>query len=129
MPAGVSLKQILHYSQVVRSGMFKQFDYEDDFLNSMHYGRRLPPLFDLQKVRVGIHIYVSKDDKTTPYDSVMKLKDFLPNVKGTYAVEGFRHSAFVYHDKAAELVYGKLISDMQGAADRNTTDIIPRHGN
>lgn len=103
--------------------MFKQFDYEDDFLNSLHYGRRIPPLFDLQKIRVDIHIYLSTDDKTTKYENVMRLKDFLPNVKGTHVIEGFRHSGFIYNDKAAELVYGKLIANMQGAADINISHI------
>lgn len=112
VPAGISLRQILHFGQLIRSGKFHQFDYDDAYLNMVHYGDVTPPEFDLNRVSVNISIYLSKDDTTTTMGNVIELRDRLPCVKQTYTISEFSHSDFIYNEKAAELVYKKVISNM-----------------
>lgn len=112
IPAGVSINQYKHFAQLIRSGKFLQYDYDDKFLNWLHYGDVMPPPFNLTKVTANVNLYLSKDDKTTTIDGIMQLKALLPNVKGTYVVSGFKHSDFIYNDMAAVVAYEQIISDM-----------------
>lgn len=112
MPAGVSLGQILHFAQLIRSGKFQQFDYDDVDLNKKKYGQETPPEFDVSKITADIYTYKSEDDTTTTIKNIEELEMELPNLKGTHVVSGLSHSDFVYNEKAADLVYSKLISDM-----------------
>lgn len=100
---------------MIRSGNFQQFDYDDKFLNWLHYSQTTPPVFDLQKITVDINMYLSKGDTTTTYENVVMLKERLPTVREFYVIEEFKHSDFVYNDAAAELIYRKVISDMSRA--------------
>lgn len=112
MPAGVSLRQILHFAQLIRTGKFQQFDYDDAYLNTVHYGNETPPEFDLSRVSVDINIYLSNGDSTTATGDVMDLKDRLTHVRDTFTVSGFSHYDFVYNENAADVVYRKVISNM-----------------
>lgn len=121
VPAGVSLRQILHFAQLIRSSKFQQFDYDDEFLNWIHYGQTKPPAFDLDRVTVDINMYLSTDDTTTTIGNIMELRDRLPHVKQTYIFSNFTHSDFVYHEQAVHLVYDKVISDMVFLDKEKTT--------
>lgn len=112
VPAGVSLKQIMHFAQLMRSGAFQQFDYDDKMLNWLHYGQTTPPKFDLSRITVDINMYLSKNDTTTTYIDVMELRSQLPTVKDMYVIDGFKHSDFIYNTQAADLVYKKVISNI-----------------
>lgn len=113
IPAGVSINQYKHFAQLIRSGEFLQYDYDDKYQNWLHYGDISPPSFKLSQVTVDINLYLSKDDKTTTMTGIMKLTDLLPNVRETHVVSGFKHSDFIYNAMAADLVYEKLISEMR----------------
>lgn len=110
VPAGISLKQIVHFAQMIRSGKFQKYDH--GWTNWIHYGRLTPPSFDLQQITTNIKIYFSTKDKTTTYKDVLKLKKLLPNVQETYALSAFSHTDFIYSDRAADLVYKKVITDL-----------------
>lgn len=113
MPAGVSLRQILHFAQLIRSGKFRRFEYDNV------YGP--PSEFDLSKISTPINLYMSEDDTTTTIANIQELQDRLPNVIKSHVVSGLEHSDFVYSRKAADLVYKPLIADMK----RN--DQLPRN--
>lgn len=95
---------------MIKKGRFQKYDY--DLLNLLHYGQFKPPMFDLKQITANIKMYFSTQDKTTTYKDVLKLKSLLPNVKSMYAVSNFKHTDFIYSDKAVDLVYKKVISDM-----------------
>lgn len=85
-PAGMSVRQVIHYIQQVRHGSFRQFDYDDAEINLKKYGNHTPPEYDLSRVTVPVNIYGSFDDKLANVVNVRKLLERLPNVKLKYVV-------------------------------------------
>lgn len=99
----------------MRSGKFQQFDYDNERDNIAKYGHKSPPEFDLKQITVDINIYLSKNDTTTTYDNVMELKDRLSTVTDTYIVQDFKHSDFIYNYNAADVLYKRVISNIDRA--------------
>lgn len=62
--SGASSKQILHYSQIITQGVFRQYDYGNDNDNVSHYGSKIIPLIRLTKIgtEVPIALLVGKQD-------------------------------------------------------------------
>ena len=61
--SGGSIKQLLHYAQIMQSGVFKQYDYGSDSKNIEHYGSKTIPIIPLESIKkVPIAMYVGKED-------------------------------------------------------------------
>lgn len=116
-PAGVSLGQVMHFAQLIRSGDFMHFDYDDKLTNWIHYGQTTPPPYALENISAPVNLYLSEDDGTATYQDALRLKARLPNVKETFVVpiSGFDHIDFIYSKYAPEKLYKKLIADINNA--------------
>lgn len=110
-PAGVSVRQGIHYIQQVRDGSFRQFDYDDVAMNREKYGRDSPPEYDLSQVTVPVNIFGSMEDKTANIENVRRLIQQLPNVKLQYVVptNEFGHADFIYSRYLRYAVNDKLL--------------------
>lgn len=110
--SGVSLRQGIHYVQLMRDGGFRQFDYDKPKLNKQHYGTPIPPDYDLKNVKTPVNLLISTNDEIAILENVLKLKSQLPNVRQTYIVpvDGFSHVDFIYSRFAPETINKKLIS-------------------
>lgn len=62
-PAGSSAKNFLHFKQMLKAPEFRRFDYNNEKKNIEHYGQSKPPLYDLSKIRLPVHIFVGELDK------------------------------------------------------------------
>lgn len=104
-PSGVSVRQGLHFLQSIRSGGFRQFDYDDRQKNWQVYGSEIPPAYNLNYVTVPVHIFHSKADNTASVRNVLRLASQLPNVKSRYLmpVNTFAHIDFTYSYLAGEV--------------------------
>lgn len=61
----VSVKQLVHFSQLVQSGKFQKYDYESS--NKNFYGISHPPEYNLSKITAPISIlYGTKDALVSP---------------------------------------------------------------
>lgn len=60
MSPTVSIKQLLHYIQLYKSGKFQRFDYES--LNNVHYGSSTPPEYNLNNVKAPTYLYHAEED-------------------------------------------------------------------
>lgn len=60
MSPTVSIKQLLHYIQLYKSGKFQRFDYEN--LNHFHYGKIFPPEYELKNVTAPAYLYHAEED-------------------------------------------------------------------
>lgn len=110
-PAGASVKQGIHYLQSIRSGEFRQFDYENKKHNQIVYGTTTPPSYNLSKITARINVFYSKGDTTATHENVKKLISRLPNVKFTYEVpvRNFEHVDFNYSRFVREALNDVLI--------------------
>ncbi|XP_069680361.1 lipase 3-like [Periplaneta americana] len=64
-PAGSSTKVINHYSQMVKSGRFRQYDY-GKMENKRRYGSASPPEYKLHNVKVPVSLHYSDHDALSP---------------------------------------------------------------
>lgn len=116
-PSASSTKQGLHFLQLIRSGEFRQFDYESSRLNRRSYGQSTPPIYNLTQIIAPINIFLSKDDSTTTYENVMKLQSQLPNVKQSYIVpmSNFEHVDFLYSRHVRKVLNEKIVETIKNA--------------
>lgn len=60
-PAGSSIKQVLHYAQLINSGKFRMYDY-GIAQNLLKYGQMIPPDYDLSSVTPPVYLHFSEND-------------------------------------------------------------------
>ncbi|KAG5307850.1 LIP3 Lipase, partial [Pseudoatta argentina] len=93
-PAGSSVKQFLHFTQLISSGSFHKFDYGTK-TNLSLYGSTQPPKYTLERIK-----------------NVPKLTDNLPNVIQTekIAYEKFNHIDYIWGRDARTILYNKIVT-------------------
>lgn len=113
VPAGASIKQLVHYGQLIRSGKFRMYDY-GIIKNWFIYGSLRPPLYDLSKVTAPITIHYSMNDWMAHPVDVHRLEEFLPNIQETRIVPlpKFNHMDFIYAIDVRELLYKSVVENM-----------------
>ncbi|KAF7273613.1 hypothetical protein GWI33_013659 [Rhynchophorus ferrugineus] len=113
MPAGTSVKEMIHYGQGIKSGLFRQYDY--GILNLYHYGTFDPPSYDMQKVTCPVASYYGKNDYFAAISDVEQLLHELPNKATSHLIdyEYFNHIDFVFSKDLKELIFDKVIEVVQ----------------
>ncbi|XP_011865873.1 PREDICTED: lipase 3-like [Vollenhovia emeryi] len=120
VPASNSLKQLVHYGQLIKSGTlflpgrFKHFDY-GLFGNKDLYGTLTPPNYNLTKITAPIHVYYSENDWLANVQDVEKLYSELGNPSGKTLVadKKFNHLDYLWAKDANKIVYEPIISAMK----------------
>ncbi|CAH2268283.1 jg5482 [Pararge aegeria aegeria] len=109
VPAGASVKQLVHYGQGVVSGEFRQFDLGAQG-NLKRYGSLTPPKYDLDRVRVPVSLFYSNDDWMAHPDDVDQLYKELHNAVDIHRVpyEHFNHIDFIFAKEFKRLIHKRL---------------------
>ncbi|KAL0450788.1 UNVERIFIED_CONTAM: Triacylglycerol lipase 2 [Sesamum latifolium] len=114
-PQPTSTKNLVHFSQAVRSGVVSKFDYGNAYANTEHYGVPIPPVHDLSKIRHDFPLYVGYggQDALSDVPDVLRLLDVLKpheqdKIKVQY-VEQYGHVDFIMGVDAKDLVYGQIL--------------------
>lgn len=113
LPSGTSLKNVVHFGQLVRCKHFRKFDY-GFFKNRRVYGQRSPPDYDLTQVTAPTALFWSMNDWLADPKDVRLLAHRLPNVVFEYQVEDpdFSHIDFTMSLMGKRYVYPALLSLM-----------------
>lgn len=124
-PNGISFRQALHFLQIIRNGVFRQFDFEDKRTNRQVYGTDAPPAYDLSKVTAPVNLFHSKDDNTAIIGNVRRLQALLPNLKSTYLVpmDDFTHVDFTFSRHARKVLNNQIV-DVVNKYNQNFTKKI-----
>ena len=110
-PAGTSVKNMLHYGQLVRSGFFRMYDY--GVKNVEHYGDYEPPSYDLKKCKVPtVLVHGMEDWLATPKDVAFTASQ-LPNLIKTIRMELYNHMDFIWGMNAHKDIYQPVIHIMK----------------
>lgn len=117
-PNGVSTRQAWHYTQLMRTDDFQQYDYESKKMNKKMYGTEKPPKYNLKKISTPVKLFYAKDDNTGTLDNVLRLKHELPNVELSYMVPivNFGHVDFIY-SRYANIGVNKKVLEAINQAD------------
>lgn len=115
-PNAVSVKQLIHFSQLIGTGRFQQYDYKE-VANRHIYGRPEPPEYALRnRVNVSMQVFYGTADTVTNAQDVQNLIElFEPVVKKIWPAVGANHFDFVLSKDAHEKFYGRIVQMIRNA--------------
>uniref|UniRef100_A0AAG5CPA0 Partial AB-hydrolase lipase domain-containing protein n=1 Tax=Anopheles atroparvus TaxID=41427 RepID=A0AAG5CPA0_ANOAO len=117
-PAGASLRQLHHFSQIIRTARFAQYSSEPlDARGKRKFARQrpsLPPLYNLTRALVPVVVYYGLNDHVVNYRDALQLADEVPNLAGVYQIADrlFTHSDFILARNAAQLLNAPLLGQL-----------------
>ncbi|XP_031765021.1 lipase 3-like [Galleria mellonella] len=110
MPAGVATKQFIHFTQLVQSAKFRQFDH--GWRNIEKYGSTIPPDYPVEKITSPVAIFYSPNDWFGDIEDVEILIKKLPNLFKfvTVQYESFSHMDYLWARDVKELLYVDVLN-------------------
>ncbi|KAI4308410.1 hypothetical protein L6164_031489 [Bauhinia variegata] len=111
-----STKNLIHLSQMIRTGKIAMYDYGDQQQNMAHYGRASPPLYDMTSIPNDFPLFLSYGGKDTLSDVIDvqvlldDLKDHERDKLVAAFVEEYAHIDFVRGVNARQVVYEPMMA-------------------
>ncbi|CAH1179214.1 unnamed protein product [Phaedon cochleariae] len=84
-PAGLSVHQLYHYAQVVKSHEFGRYDW-GEALNLEKYGSKIPGRYQIEKATFPVALYYGEKDLFISLKDIESYKQVLPNIVQSYMV-------------------------------------------
>ncbi|KAL1485173.1 hypothetical protein MTO96_032138 [Rhipicephalus appendiculatus] len=120
VPAGTSMKNIIHFDQLVKSKKFQKFDY-GPFYNKDYYGKRSVPEYELSNVQTDLGIFWSAGDEFVPPEDVRELlKSLQRNVKMSHYIDDpfYTHIHFLVSTTNGVYLYKELLAFLRRYDDK-----------
>lgn len=111
-PAGTSLHNLVHFSQMIQTGKTSKFDYGTAKRNIEKHGKVEPPSYDVSTISTPISLFFGSLDRFTHKDDRLALVDHLPNIQHNQEIEDFDHLDFLWGTRAPEILYQNIIEQM-----------------
>jgi pimeloyl-ACP methyl ester carboxylesterase len=110
VPSGTSVKNIVHFAQLVRSGLYRQFDYGTAG-NLQQYGQPSPPAFDISHLKVPAALFTGGHDALADPADVARLLAALPSqlVLSVHNEPAYSHLDPIWGLSAAARIYPQII--------------------
>ncbi|XP_077534433.1 gastric triacylglycerol lipase-like [Haemaphysalis longicornis] len=110
LPAGTSVKNMVHFAQLIQQKRFQKFDYGPR-KNWIIYGQRRPPEYDLSRVVAPVALFYSLNDWFCNLKDIRLLIWRLPNIVLKYRVPDrkFTHLDFTLGVGARRQVYEPMM--------------------
>ncbi|XP_061708425.1 lipase 3-like [Cydia pomonella] len=106
---GSSLKQLAHFAQNIKDGLFRRWDY-GPLTNLRVYRTLTPPSFDLSKITVDVTMHYSLRDILVHETDVLAMAAVMPNTKvRKIERDTFRHEEYIFAKDSKELVNDYII--------------------
>lgn len=112
-PAGTSVQNVLHFGQMVNSGLFQAYDYGSKKDNQAHYGQDKPPVYDVTKMQVPVILYSGNKDYLSTTLDVANAASQFPNVVDNVILSDFNHMDFVWGVRGAPLVFNPIMKSIK----------------
>ncbi|XP_042499863.1 triacylglycerol lipase 2-like [Macadamia integrifolia] len=109
-----SVKTLVHFTQTLRNGVVKKYDYASPDLNMKHYGKPEAPEYDLKNISKSLPLFFSyggNDDLSDVNDVNHLLDDLSTHHRDkikTHFVPEFAHLDFVFAINVKEKVYDTM---------------------
>ncbi|XP_014621646.1 triacylglycerol lipase 2 [Glycine max] len=109
-------KNLIHLSQMIRTGKIVKYDYGDQGQNMQHYGQPVPPLYDMTAIPNEFPLFLSYggQDFLSDVKDVQVLLNDLKDHNGNKLVvlfkEDYAHLDFVRAVNAKQMIYDPMIS-------------------
>ncbi|CAK8690996.1 unnamed protein product [Clavelina lepadiformis] len=110
-PAGTSLQNLVHMSQLVDSGRMEKFNYWSEKENMEAYGQPTPPEYDVSRIRAPVALFIGSDDQLADPMDCKRLSSKLKSMVHFQILQDWDHLDFLWGTKAVGTIY-KDIMDM-----------------
>ena len=107
-PAGTSMQNILHWSQMYKSNRMVFYDYGNCILNWLHYGSFFPPSYDLSLFNIKSNVFCGGKDTLVVLKDCQHLLSILPNVNKAVIIPTYNHFDFIWAINANRWVYNNI---------------------
>lgn len=107
-PAGTSLKNIIHFGQLILSGRCQKFNYGRKG-NQKHYHQDSPPVYDVSKMITPTAFFYGGQDSLSNATDVEALIPKISNLVLTQFLPRWNHVDFVFGEDAAKVLYSNLV--------------------
>ncbi|KAK8759004.1 hypothetical protein V5799_003364 [Amblyomma americanum] len=123
LPAGTSMKNLIHFDQLVKSKKFQKFDY-GPFYNKDYYRKRTVPEYELSNVQTDLGIFWSAGDEFVSPDDVRELlKSLERHVKKSYFIDDpfYTHVHFLVSTINGKYLHKELLAFLARYDDKGPT--------
>ncbi|XP_068748610.1 gastric triacylglycerol lipase-like [Montipora capricornis] len=111
-PAGTSVRDMIHFAQMVNSNKFQMYDYESTSANMKHYGQPTPPVYNATAMTVPVAVYWAQNDWLADPTDVKALLPKLSNKLYDRYIPNWDHLDFIWGMDAATKVYKDIIKNI-----------------
>ncbi|NWH82392.1 LICH hydrolase, partial [Piaya cayana] len=109
-PDGTSVKTMLHWAQVLKSGEFKAFDYGRK--NPAVYHQETPPLYQVEKMPVATAVWSGGADFVADWRDIRLVLPRIPNLVSYRHIPLYNHWDFIWGLDAPENLYNGILELM-----------------
>lgn len=112
-PAGTSVKNLIHFSQLVISNKFEMYDFGSAQENAAHYNQTQPPVYDLTRIKTPVALYSAQNDWLADPTDVEFLRKNLANIVDDYSLGDWDHLDFVWGTNTKPYLYDRMVQLMK----------------
>lgn len=115
-PQPTATKNLIHLSQMIRTGVVAKYNYVSPIQNMLHYGTLRPPLYDMTSIPNEFPLFISyggQDMLSDVRDVEILLNNLQNHDKDKLVVvfrEEYAHVDFIMGANAKQIVYDPMMT-------------------
>ncbi|XP_045710098.1 lipase member J isoform X2 [Phyllostomus hastatus] len=113
-PAGTSVQNVLHWTQLFNSSYLKAFDWGSPVLNLVHFNQTAAPLYNVTNMNVSTATWNGESDLLADPEDVNILLSEIRNHIYHKTISYYNHIDFLFGLDAYHQVYREIIDIIQG---------------
>uniref|UniRef100_A0A1W7RG26 Lipase n=1 Tax=Agkistrodon contortrix contortrix TaxID=8713 RepID=A0A1W7RG26_AGKCO len=111
-PAGTSVHNMLHWSQAIKSGELRSFDWGSRKENMAHYKQPTPPPYKMERMLVPTALWTGGHDWLSDRKDIAILLTLIPNLIYHKEIPEWEHLDFIWGLDAPQRMFRDMIQMM-----------------
>ncbi|XP_007445195.1 lysosomal acid lipase/cholesteryl ester hydrolase-like [Python bivittatus] len=112
-PAGTSVKNLVHWSQVYHKNRFQAYDYGTKEKNMEKYNQVTPPIYKIEDIKIPIALWTGGEDLFVNSRDFKALKLQISNLIYHQHIPEWQHLDYIWGLDATERMYMDIIKIMK----------------
>uniref|UniRef100_A0A8C6XBR6 Lipase n=1 Tax=Naja naja TaxID=35670 RepID=A0A8C6XBR6_NAJNA len=112
-PAGTSVQNMLHWTQVIKTGEMRAFDWGSKKQNMIHYKEPTPPRYKMKEMLVPTAMWTGGHDWLADQKDVAMLMTMIPNLIYHKEIPDWEHLDFIWGLDAPQRMFRDMIQMMR----------------